>query len=64
MTKLAIAVAGFDTHYSVTDDQFRFFSDNVLRRMFNSNGYYVVEVRHLGRAPLLWTGSFVWVRKT
>ena len=61
---LAIAVKGFDKHYSVTGDHIRFFSDNALRRMFTSNGFDVVEVRHFGRAPLLWAGSFVWARKT
>lgn len=60
---IAIALRGFDKHYSVTGDHIRFFSDQALRQLLESNGFKVEKLIHYGRAPFLWAGVLAWAEK-
>lgn len=60
---VAIAVLGFDRHFSVTGDHIRFFSDAALKHLVEGHGFHVEELLHYGRAPFVWSGVMVWASR-
>ncbi len=60
---LALSIHGFDHHFSVTGDHIRFFSDNALKQLVESEGFRVERMAHYGRLPLVWSGVMAWARK-
>jgi 2-polyprenyl-3-methyl-5-hydroxy-6-metoxy-1,4-benzoquinol methylase len=60
---LALALRGFERHFDPEGEHIRFFTDRGLRRLLESAGFDVEEMRHYGRIPGLRAGTFVWARK-
>jgi SAM-dependent methyltransferase len=64
LKNLTIALGAFDHHFAAEGDHIRFFTDSALRRLLESNGFKVEKVKHFGRFSPLWSGVFVWTRKS
>jgi 2-polyprenyl-3-methyl-5-hydroxy-6-metoxy-1,4-benzoquinol methylase len=60
---VAICLIDFDRHFAPEGDHIRFFSDKVLQNLLDREGFDIVSLDHLGRAPFVWANTFIWARK-
>lgn len=60
---VAVALAGFERHFSVEGEHVRFFTDRALISLLTDTGFAVERIRHYGRMFPLSAGTFVWARK-
>jgi SAM-dependent methyltransferase len=64
LKNLAIALHGFERHFNVEGEHIRFFTDSALKTLLRQTGFETERLVHFGRVPALWTGVFVWARKS
>ncbi len=60
---LALSAIGFDRHFAPEGPHIRFFTDAGLQRLASEVGFCDISFSHYGRAPLLWSGTFLWATK-
>jgi 2-polyprenyl-6-hydroxyphenyl methylase/3-demethylubiquinone-9 3-methyltransferase len=63
LKNITVSLVAFDHHFAPEGDHIRFFTDRALRGLLVANGFEVECIRHFGRFPPLWAGTFVWAHK-